>query len=180
MLAPLVGCCFITSNSSGRERARLLEHAVVDPDFSHVVQQGSDAQPVQIFGGKPQLLAEHAPSIWPRGRNGPACIRIFFVDGRGEHADGAQETGRDFPAAACFSRAMKLSMSSAMLLNVWASSLISAAPLHGRAFVKFAAADGARGRGQRADGRADAHGEKISQDQRCEGDAPARISAPAR
>ena len=65
---------------------------------------------------------------------------------------------------------MKLSMSSAMLLKVSASSLISAAPLHGSALVEFAAADGARGSGQRADRRADADGEQIAENQRGEGD----------
>ena len=56
-----------------------------------------------------------------------AGIGVFFVDGGGEHADGAKEELAIFLGGLLEARDV-LSMSSAMWLKVSASSLISAAP----------------------------------------------------
>ena len=68
-------------------------------------------------------------------------------------------------------------MSSAMLLKVSAEFADFGGAVHGRALVKFAAADGARGSGQRADGRADADGEQIAEDEAAKVTTSTNVSA---
>src|SRR5229473_2713730 len=90
MLAPLEGCCFISSNSSGVSEPGFFRTRSSTPILPDVVQQRGDAQPVELFGRKPQLPADgqrilgHAPGM-------AAGVRILFVNGGGEHADRAEE-----------------------------------------------------------------------------------------
>ena len=156
MFAPFTVCCFIKFEFFVGQLARLFQHAVVDADFAHVVQQRGDAQPVEIFGIQAQAVAENQ-RIFRHAAGVASRVGILFVDGRREHADRAQERARDFPSAACFSCSTYSSMSPAMWLNVSASSPISAVPRHGHAFVEFRAADGADGFDQAANRPRDAH-----------------------
>ncbi len=86
----LGGMLFHDDKFFGRERPRLLEHAVVDADLAHVVEQGSDAQAIEVFGRKPQLLAQHH-GVFGHAIGMAARVRVFFVDSGGEHANRAQE-----------------------------------------------------------------------------------------
>ena len=74
----------------GGQCAGFLEHAIVHPDFSDVVKQGRDAQSVQFLGRKVELLADH-DRVFGDAIGMAARVGIFFVDGRGEHTNGAQE-----------------------------------------------------------------------------------------
>ncbi len=74
----------------GRERAGLLEDAVVHADLADVVQQGGDAQAVEVLGGETQLSADEQ-GIVSDAIGMAARVGILFVDGGGEHADGAKE-----------------------------------------------------------------------------------------
>ncbi len=90
MFAPFTVCCFIRFEFFVGELAGLFQHAVVDADLADVVQQRRDAQAVEIFGAQAEPVADddrifrHAPGMAAR-------VRVLFVDGRGEHANRAEE-----------------------------------------------------------------------------------------
>ena len=74
----------------GRKRPRLFQHAILDADFSHVVQQRGNAQLVQLFGGEPKFLPDQC-GIFRDAPGVTARVWILFVDGRGEHANRADK-----------------------------------------------------------------------------------------
>ena len=89
-------------------------------------------------------------------------VRILFVDGGGEHADGAEEQLAIFFGGLLQPLDVLLDVAG-HVVEVFGQFADFGGARNGRALVKFAAADGARGGGQRANRRADADGEKITE-----------------
>src|ERR1700676_3893559 len=96
-----------------------------------------------------------------------ARVRIFFVVGRGEHADGAEE---EFVILIrCLFQLLDefLDVAGHAVKCLGQFADFSGA-LHWSSLVKFTAADGQGGGGQRADRSTDADGKQVAQDQRSE------------
>ena len=162
MLAPLVVCFFMMSNSSGVKRAGLFQHAIVDTDFADVVKQGGDAQLVQIFGREAQFLGDQR-GIFGDAAGVTAGVRILFVDGGGEHADGADEQFAIFFGG--FLEALDVLFDVAgHLVEVFGEFADFGGAAHRSTLMEFTAADGAGGGGQAANRAADADGEEVSKE----------------
>jgi len=90
-----------------------------------------------------------------------ARVGILFVDGRGKHADRTDKQLAIFFGG--FLQPLDVLLDVAgHLVEVFSELADFRSPAHGRALVKFAAADCARGGRQAANGSADAHCEEIS------------------
>ena len=148
----------------GRQRAGLFQHAVLDADFSDVVQQRRDAQLIHLCRIEAKFLPDQR-RILRHAAGVTARVRILFVDGRGEHADRPEEQFAIFLRG--FLQALDVFLDVAgHLVEVFREFADFGSAAHGRALVKFAAADRARGGRQTADGPADAHREKITDENR--------------
>ena len=88
MLAPFTGCCFISANSSSVKLAGLFQDAIVHADFADVVKQRGNAQAVEVFRVQAQIFADDG-GIFCDAAGMTSGIGILFVNGGGEHADGA-------------------------------------------------------------------------------------------
>ena len=169
MLAPFDGVLLHQVEFFVGQLAGFFEHAVIHADFSHVVQERGDAQAVEVFGVQAQRIADdqrilgHAPGV-------TAGVGILFVDGRGEHADGAQKQLAVFLGGELQALDVFLDVAGHLIEGFGElADFGGAAHLH--ALVKFGAADGARGFDQAANGAGDAEREEISQGKRHEHDA---------
>src|SRR5215467_1137066 len=142
------------------ERTGLFQYAVVHADLAHVVKQRGNAQLVQIVLGEAQLAADER-GVFRDAAGVTAGVRILFVDGGGEHADGAEKK-----LAVGFRGFLELLD---VLFDVAGHFVEVSGQLgdfkrttHRGALVEFPAADSPRGAGKSADRFADAHSEKIS------------------
>src|SRR5208283_4089677 len=141
-----------------RQRARLFQNAIVDTNLADVVEQGGDAQLVQILGGKFQFLRDHG-GILGHAAGVTASVRILFVDSGREHADGANKELAVFLRG--FLQALDVLLDVAgHQVEVFGEFADFGGPADRRALVEFTAADGARGSGQTANGTADANGKE--------------------
>ena len=164
MLAPLMVCCLHDVEFFGSERAGLFEDAVVDADFADVVQQRRDFQFVEVIGRQAQFLRNQS-GIFRNAAGVTASVRILFVDGRGKHADGAEEQLAIFLGG--FFQALDVLLDVAgHHVEVFGQLADFRGAAHRRALVKFAAADGARGRGKAANRFADADGKEVTETER--------------
>src|ERR1700730_5673667 len=143
------------------DRTRLLQDAVFHADFSNVMKQRGNAQGVQLCGGQSQFLA-HQHGIFRHAAGMTARIRIFFVDGRGQHADGANEQLAIFFRR--FLQALDVFLDVAgHFVEIFGELADFGGAANGGTLVEFAAADSAGGVGKPANGAADSHRKAIPQ-----------------
>src|ERR1700751_534987 len=91
-----------------------------------------------------------------------AGVGVFFVDGGGEHTNGAKEELVIFGGSLLEPIDKALDIAGHVVEGLSQFADFGGA-LNRSAFVEFAAANGAGGGGQGADGRADTHGKEIAE-----------------
>src|SRR5712692_4096384 len=163
MFAPLMVCCFMRSNSSGVSAPGFFS-AVLHADLANVMQQRGNSQPVQLFRRKAQLPGNNH-RIFCDAAGVTSRVGILFIDGRGEHADRADEELAIFLRG--FLQALDVLFDVAgHLIEVFRELADFRGSAHGRTLMKFAAADGSRRGRQSANRAADADSEKVADEDR--------------
>ncbi len=126
------------------------------------MEQRGDLEFVELVSGQAHFLRNQS-GIFGDAPRVTASVRVLFVDGRGEHADGADEQLAIFLGG--FLQALDVFLDVAgHQVEVFGKFADFRGAAYGRALVELSAADGARGRGQSTNRLADAHGEKVTKE----------------
>src|SRR5579859_3011571 len=146
---------FFRSQSAG-----FFENAIVDADFSDIVQERGDAQLVEVHIGKAEFTANER-GVLCDATGMASGVRILFVDGGREHADRAKE---EF--AIGFGGFLEffdvLFDVAGHLIEIFGEFADFRSAADFGALVKFTAADGASGSREAANRMADGDGEQIA------------------
>ena len=68
------------------QSARFFQDAVFDADFTDIMQLRRDSQDFQKFRVHPHLFRDHQ-RVFGNAVGMAARVRVFFVDGAGQHLD---------------------------------------------------------------------------------------------